>query len=430
MIIVGGARMEARRATLRRCFVLPGVLLLVVCVLLAVSATASAGMIVRYTGHIKAFVPTWQGGTGPLITPYGHYTLELSWSESAEIDLSYADEKFSIPAAAWHFETLQGTTHYDQEGLEEAFAKVGVKVVAKKECTATLSLSPGFSEALDASQLENGETSVTAELPFASGAMSSSDGEQGSECSAPALESHGPQRSFYYIEEENSGGSPVIKPYLAAYLAKITGRFFEVESPPAMFNYAYTINQPPYDGMQGEVALTSSLSVSPGTEPPPLKVEFPDGESPHITPPGELLPTSPTSPTSGGPPPPGGKPSEEPEIEGKPKPREGRTGEIGGVEIKCPPKDVRDHHKNPQADPERNDRDRLDLSARRPHGSPNDQTLTSGPRAPQTAAPPENDPHRLDRHTQRRKARHEHLHPEHYDPPPPLTPRRAKVGRS
>jgi hypothetical protein len=330
--------MEARRATLRRCFVLPGVLLLVVCGLLAVSATASAGMIVRYTGHIKAFVPTWQGGAGPLITPYGHYTLELSWSESAEIDLSYTDERFSIPAAAWHFETLQGTTHYDQEGLEEAFAKVGVKVVAKKECTATLSLSPGFSEALDASQLENGETSVTAELPFASGAMSSSDGEQGSECSAPALESHGPQRSFYYIEEEHSGGSPVLKPYLAAYLAKITGRFFEVESPPAMFNYAYTINQPQYDGMQGEVALTSSLSVSPGTEPPPLKVEFPDGEGPHITPPGELLPTS---PTSGGPPPPGGKPSEEPEIEGKPKPGEGRTGEIGGVEIKCPPKDVR-----------------------------------------------------------------------------------------
>ena len=326
---------------MRRCFVPPGVLLLVVCGLLAVSATASAGMIVRYTGHIKAFVPTWQGGTGPLITPYGHYTLELSWSESAEIDLSYTDEKFSIPAATWHFETLQGTTHYDQEGLEEAFAKVGVKVVAKKECTATLSLSPDFSEALDASQLENGETSVTAELPFASGAMSSSDGEQGSECSAPALESHGPQRSFYYIEEEHSGGSPVLKPYLAAYLAKITGRFFEVESPPAMFNYAYTINQPQYDGMQGEVALTSSLSVSPGTEPPPLKVEFPDGESPHITPPGELLPTSPTSPTSGGPPPPGGKPSEEPEIEGKPKPGEGRTGEIGGVEIKCPPKDVR-----------------------------------------------------------------------------------------
>lgn len=117
---------------MRRCFVLPGALLLVVCGLFAVSATASAGMIVRYTGHIKAFVPTWQGGTGPLITPYGHYTLELSWSESAEIDLSYTDEKFSIPAAAWHFETLQERRITTRKGWKKHSRKSASKWWRKK----------------------------------------------------------------------------------------------------------------------------------------------------------------------------------------------------------------------------------------------------------------------------------------------------------
>jgi hypothetical protein len=325
---------------LRRRLLSPCVPLVAVFGLLVASATASAGEIVHYTGHIKAFVPTWQGGNGPLITAYGHYRLELSWSESAEIDLSYAGERLSIPPGAWHFETLQGTAHYDQEGLEEAFAKVGVKVVAEKECTATLGLSEGFSEPVAADLSENGEISVTAQLPFATGAIGSSDEEPGSNCSAVKLENHGPQRSFYYIEEANPGGAPVYKEYLAAYLAKITGHFFEREYPAASFNYAYTENRPQYDGGQGEVALTSSLSVGPGTEPPTLRVEFPDGEPPRISPPIENISTGHTksSPPST-PPPPAGKPSEKPIIEGKPK-EEGSAGGIGGVEVKCPPRDL------------------------------------------------------------------------------------------
>ncbi len=245
----------------------------------ATTACAAGDIKVTYQGHMVSFRTT-----GAKEALFGHYTIEVNWTEATSVDsnaLAEYDLKeiASLPPLNWTLESLTGKVHEDE---------LGDPLPPEKECTATFSPRPGFSEQVDYSAgiTANDGTSLTvkAKAPFTVGSFMSSIEEESSFCSASAV----------HIDGKQAVGPPesdaeAYAEYLAAYEPSLAVPIDETEHT-APFDYSYTFENPPkLTGEQAFVTVTSSISVDSRREVPPLKVEFPDGKPIELAPPIPLI---------------------------------------------------------------------------------------------------------------------------------------------
>jgi hypothetical protein len=221
----------------------------------------------RYQGHMVSFRTT-----GAKEALFGHYMIEVDWTEAASVDsnalTNYKLKEIpSLLPLDWTLESLTGKVHEDE---------LGDPLPTEKECTATFSPRPGFSEQVDyaAGITAYGNTvTLKAKAPFTVGSFMSSIEEESSFCSASAV----------HIDGKQAVGPPESKAaayaeYLAAYEPSLTVPIDETEHTTA-FDYSYTFENPPkLAGEQAYVTVTSSISVDSRREIPSLTVEFPDGK--------------------------------------------------------------------------------------------------------------------------------------------------------
>lgn len=233
----------------------------------ATAAHAEGDIKVTYQGHMVSFRTT-----GSKEALFGHYMIEINWTETASVDSNALSEYNlkeigSLPPLNWTLESLTGKVHEDQ---------LGDPIPPEKECTATFSPRPGFSEQLDYSAgiaSTSNLLTLKAKAPFTVGSFISSIEEESSFCSASAV----------HIDGKQAVGPPesdavAYAEYLAAYEPSLTVAIDETEHTTS-FNYSYTFENPPkLAGEQAYVTMTSSISVDSRRETTPLKFEFPDGK--------------------------------------------------------------------------------------------------------------------------------------------------------
>ena len=261
----------------RRWLGLAGLCWLICLIAGATQARAEGDVKVTYQGHMVSFRTT-----GSKEALFGHYTIEVNWTETASVDSNslteYNLKEVALPPLDWTLESLTGKVHEDQ---------LGDPLPPEKECTATFSPRPGFSEQVDYSagiSSTSNLLTLKARAPFTVGSFMSSIEEESSFCSASAVHIEGKQ-----AVGPPESDAPAYAEYLAAYEPSLTVPIDETEHTTA-FDYSYTFANPPeLAGEQAYVTVTSSISVDSRREITPLKIEFPDGKPIELRPPLQLI---------------------------------------------------------------------------------------------------------------------------------------------
>lgn len=295
------------------------------------TARAENDVKVTYQGQMVSFRTT-----GAKEALFGHYTIEVNWTETASVD-SYALTEYnlkeitSLPPLDWTLQSLTGKVHWDESGDP---------LPPEKECTATLSPQPGFSEQVDYSAGltadDNNSLTLKAKAPFLVGSFTSSIEEESSFCSASAVHIDGKQA----VAPPESDAAAYAE-YLAAYEPSLTVPIDDTEHT-MPFNYSYTFENPPkLAGEQAYVTVTSSISVDSRREVTPLKIEFPDGKPIEPVSPIALI-ERPSGPLIEPPPyysshhSPGTGTKRGEEEENPPLELEPVSGSVGGWKLSCP----------------------------------------------------------------------------------------------
>jgi hypothetical protein len=308
----------------RRWLGLAGLCWLICLIAGATSAYAVGDVKVTYQGHMVSFRTT-----GSKEALFGHYMIEINWTETASVDSSSLTEhnlkEIALPPLDWTLQSLTGKVHEDQ---------LGDPIPPEKECTASFSPRPGFSEQVDYSAgiaSTSNLLTLKAKAPFTVGSFMSSIEEESSFCSASAVHIDGKQA----VAPPESDAAAYAE-YLAAYEPSLTVPIDETEHT-AAFDYSYTFENPPkLAGEQAYVTVTSSISVDSRRETSALKIEFPDGKPIEPVSPIPLIEPPPYYSSHHYPPGTGAKGGAGGKEETPPLELEPVSGAVKGWKLRCP----------------------------------------------------------------------------------------------